>query len=80
MWYNYCNEPAGETEEEAREFARKEMSECDLINYLVAYSGYDKYLRWCLSQVGFWVEFADDIIASNNTYFTDNFTERNEKE
>ena len=23
MWYNYCNEPAGETEEEAREFAKK---------------------------------------------------------
>lgn len=80
MWYNYCGEPAGETEEEAREFARKEMSECDLINYLVDYNGYDKYLRWCLSQVGFWVEFVDDIIASNNDYFADNFTERNEEE
>lgn len=22
MWYNYCNEPAGETEEEARAFAK----------------------------------------------------------
>ena len=48
MWYNYCNEPAGETEEEARAFAKNEMSLFDLIDCLVDYGGYYKYLRWCL--------------------------------
>lgn len=61
MWYNYCNEPAGETEEEAREFAKNEMTLSDLIDCLVDYSGYYKYLRWCLSQDNFWDEFMDDI-------------------
>lgn len=80
MWYNYCNEPAGETEEEAREFAKNEMSLFDLIDCLVDYGGYYKYLRWCLSQDNFWEEFMDDIIATDNIYFTENFTERNDNE
>ena len=80
MWYNYCGEPAGETEEEAREFAKNEMSMFDLIESIVAYGGYDKYLRWCLSQDNFWEEFDDDIIASDDIYFRENFTERDEEE
>lgn len=80
MWYNYCGEPAGKTEEEAREFAKNEMSMFDLIESIVAYGGYDKYLRWCLSQDNFWEEFDDDIIASDDIYFRENFTERDEEE
>ena len=79
MWYNYYNdEPAGETEEEAREFAKNKMTLSDLINYLVDYNGYYKYLRWCLSQENFWEEFIDDIITSDDIYFAENFTERKE--
>lgn len=80
MWYNYCGEPAGETEKEARKFAKNEMSLSDLIDCLVDYSGYYKYLRWCLSQDNFWEEFIDDIIASDDVYFSENFTERNDNE
>lgn len=78
MWYNYCNEPAGETEEEARAFAKNEMSLFDLIESLVTYGGYVKYLYWCLLQDKFWDEFIDDIIASDDVYFSENFTERND--
>ena len=80
MWYNYCNEPAGETEEEARAFAKNEMSLFDLIDCLVDYSGYYKYLRWCLSQDSFWEEFMDDIEKCDDIYFAENFTERKEEE
>lgn len=81
MWYNdYNDEPAGETEEEAREFAKNEMTLSDLINCLVDYNGYYKYLRWCLSQENFWDEFIDDIITSDDIYFSRNFTERKEEE
>ena len=76
MWYNYCNEPAGETEEEARKFAKNEMSDLDLIESLVTYGGYVKYLHWCLLQPDFWDKFKDDIIASDDVYFSENFTER----
>lgn len=37
------------------------MSLFDLIDCLVDYSGYYKYLRWCLTQDNFWKEFMDDI-------------------
>lgn len=29
MWYNYCGEPAGETEKEAREFAKNRLENPD---------------------------------------------------
>lgn len=80
MWYNYYDDPVGETEEEAREYAKNEMSLSDLINCMVDYNGYYKYLRWCLSQDSFWDEFIDDIIASDDIYFSKNFTERNDNE
>ena len=81
MWYNdYNDEPAGETEEEAREFAKNEMSLFDLVDCLVDYGGYYKYLRWCLSQENFWEEFIDDIITSDDIYFSRHFTERKEEE
>ena len=81
MWYNdYNDEPAGETEEEAREFAKNEMTLSDLINCLVDYNGYYRYLRWCLSQENFWDEFIDDIITSDDIYFSRHFTERKEEE
>ena len=80
MWYNYRNDPAGATEEEARECAREEMSEFDLINCMVDYFGYGKYLRWCLSQENFWNEFENDIMTGEDIYFARNFTERNDDE
>lgn len=52
MWYNYCNEPAGETEEEARAFAKNEMSDLDLIESLFTYGG-DVY-------------FSEDFTERNN--------------
>lgn len=80
MWYNYCNEPAGETEEEARAFAKNKMSLFDLIDCLVDYGGYYKYLCWCLLQENFWKEFIDDIEKCDDVYFAKNFTERKEEE
>ena len=56
------------------------MSLFDLIDCLVDYGGYYKYLRWCLSQENFWDEFIDDIIATDDVYFSENFTERNDDE
>lgn len=79
MWYNYCNEPPGETEE-ARAFAKNEMSLFDLIDCLVDYGGYYKYLCWCLLQDSFWKEFMDDIEKCDDIYFAKNFTERNDNE
>ena len=47
---------------------------------MVDYNGYYKYLRWCLSQDSFWNEFIDDIITSDDIYFSKKFTERNDDE
>lgn len=56
------------------------MTLSDLIDCLVDYSGYYKYLRWCLSQESFWDEFIDDIEKCDDVYFAENFTERNDDE
>ena len=80
MWYNYCSEPAGETEEEAREFAKNEMSDYDILNYLVDAFGDMKYLFWCMRQREFLEEFSEDIEKAIEIYFEDNFEERNEEE
>ncbi len=80
MWYNYYDDPVGETEEEAREYAKKEMSMLDLIEGMDDYFGYIKYLSWCLSQESFRNKFKDDIAMSKNIYFMNNYTERNEEE
>lgn len=39
MWYNYYDDPVGETEKEAREFAKNEMSKLDLIDCMLEYFG-----------------------------------------
>jgi predicted RNase H-like HicB family nuclease len=80
MWYNYCGEPAGETEEEAKQFAKNEMSNHDILNYLVDAFGDMKYLFWCMRQREFLEEFSEDIEKAIEIYFEDNFEERNEEE
>lgn len=80
MWYNYCDEPAGETEEEARKFAKNEMSGYDILNYLADAFGDMKYLFWCMRQKEFLEEFSKDIEKAIEIYFEDNFEERNEEE
>lgn len=80
MWYNYCNEPAGETEEIARLAAREEMSEFDIISELVDIFGDVKYLLWCLRQKEFIEEFSEDIEKAIDLYFEENFEERNDEE
>ena len=80
MWYNYYGDPVGETEEEAREQAKKEMSDYDILNYLVDAFGDIKYLFWCMQQRKFLEEFSEDIKKAIEIYFEDNFEERNEEE
>ena len=70
----------GETEEEAREQAKKEMSDYDILNYLVDAFGDIKYLLWCMQQRKFLEEFSEDIKKAIEIYFEDNFEERNEEE
>ena len=80
MWYNYYDDPVGETEKEAREFAKNEMSNYDILNYLVDASRDMKYLSWCTRQRKFLEEFSEDIEKAIEIYFEDNFEERNEEE
>ena len=80
MWYNYCGEPAGETEEEARKFAKNEISDYDILSYLVDAFGDMKYLLWCMRQREFLEEFSEDIEQAIEMCFEDNFEERDEKE
>lgn len=43
MWYNYCDEPVGKTEEEARRAAETEIDSFDILNNLVdAFGDYRK--------------------------------------
>lgn len=76
MWYNYCGDPVGKTEEEARLAAREEMSEFDIANELVDEFGDVKYLLWCFRQSKFTEEFSDDIEKAIDNYFEENFEER----
>lgn len=80
MWYNYYDDPVGETEEEAREYAKKEMSQFDLIDCMIYYFGGEKYLIWCLSQEKFLDKFKYDITRGEDIYFMNNYTERNDDE
>ena len=80
MWYNYCDEPVGETEEEARCTAETEMDSFDILNNLVDAFGDMKYLFWCLRQEKFVEEFSDDIKKAIDIYFEENFEERDEEE
>lgn len=80
MWYNYCGEPVGETEEEARYIAAAEMDSSDILYTLVDAFGDMKYLLWCLRQEKFVEEFSDDIEKAINIYFEENFEERDEEE
>lgn len=76
MWYNYCGQPAGETEETARLFAREEMSISDIAFMLEEEFGSVKFLLWCLRQKEFTEKFSEDIERAINRYFEENFTER----
>lgn len=78
MWYNYCGEPAGETEEIARLIAREEMSISDIAYELVDEFGSIKFLLWCLRQKEFTQKFSEDIERAIDKYFEENFTEREE--
>lgn len=78
MWYNYYNRPAGETEEEARAFAKEEMSISDIAYMLDDEFGSIKFLLWCLRQKEFTEKFSEDIEKAINRYFEENFTERND--
>lgn len=76
MWYNYYDDPVGETEKEAREFAKNEMSKLDLIDCMLEYFGAEKYLEWCLSQPTFRDKFMYDIAKGESIYFINNYTEK----
>lgn len=76
MWYNYYDDPVGETEKEAREFAKNEMSKLDLIDCMLDYFGAEKYLKWCLSQPTFRDKFMYDIAKGEDIYFINNYTEK----
>lgn len=80
MWYNYCDEPVGKTEEEARCAAETEMDSFDIGNILVDAFGDMKYIFWCLRQEKFREEFSDDIEKATEIYFEENFEERDEEE
>lgn len=80
MWYNYYNRPAGETEEEARAFAKEEMNISDIAYMLDDEFGSIKFLLWCLRQKEFTEKFSEDIEKAINRYFEENFTERNDNE
>lgn len=59
---------------------KKEMSDYDILNYLVDAFGDIKYLFWCMRQRKFLEEFSEDIKKAIEIYFEDNFEERNEEE
>lgn len=72
--------PRAKQKKRQEHLQKNEMSLFDLIDCLVDYGGYYKYLCWCLLQDNFWEEFMDDIEKCDDVYFAENFTERKEEE